>query len=463
MLLRSPVSIPRPEDENAVSLPKAFSDQHVCVIGLGYVGLTLAVAMADAGFQVHGTEVRDDVLAGLAKGEPHFWEPRLKEKLERVIARGKLTFSKTLDDSVKASVYIITVGTPLDKDGNARLGMAQDATRQVVEHMQDGALVILRSTVKLGTTRNLVKPILEASGKSFQIAFCPERTLEGRALIELHELPQVIGADDPDVRWRCQQFFGQMTPTTVVVGSLEAAELTKLVDNTYRDLSFGFANEIAKLCGRMGISAREVIRAGKLGYPRTNVALPGPVGGPCLEKDPHILVESAKQWGVDMPITLAGRRTNEEQPADVAGISRIWADRLDGFPAKPVISLLGLAFKGMPPTDDLRGTMAYPIFRELEAAFPGATFRGYDAAVEPAAATAFFGFPMVKTLAAAFEGADMVFLLNNHSAFQQMDLAALSASMHRPGIVYDLWNMHDDIMDSMPDGVVALALGSERL
>jgi UDP-N-acetyl-D-mannosaminuronic acid dehydrogenase len=104
MLLRSPVSIPSPEDENAVSLPKAFSDQHVCVIGLGYVGLTLAVAMADAGFQVHGTEVRDEVLEGLAKGEPHFWEPRLKEKLERVVARGKLTFSKTLDDSVKASV-----------------------------------------------------------------------------------------------------------------------------------------------------------------------------------------------------------------------------------------------------------------------------------------------------------------------------------------------------------------------
>ncbi|MGE0700385.1 MAG: nucleotide sugar dehydrogenase [Hyphomicrobiaceae bacterium] len=442
-------------------LPNNFADRNVSVIGLGYVGLTLAVAMADTGFHVHGVEVRDDVLEALGKGEPHFWEPRLKEKLARVTRRGTFTFSKTLDKP--ASVYIITVGTPLDKTGKARLDMAENATRQVAGHMRPGALVILRSTVKLGTARAVVKPILDASGTPFQIAFCPERTLEGRALIELHELPQVIGADDADTRWRCQQLFGQMTSTTVAVASLETAELIKLVDNTYRDLTFGFANEIAKLCGRAGISANEVIRAGKLGYPRTNVARPGPVGGPCLEKDPHILVESAKQWGVEMPITQAGRRVNELQPADVAANAREWASRLPGFSPSPTISLLGLAFKGVPPTDDLRGTMALPIFRELERAFPTARFRGCDAVVEPEAARAMFGFESSRSLEAAFDGADLVMILNNHPIFQQMDLGALAASMRRPGIVYDLWNMHDDIADSMPEGVVALALGSERI
>jgi UDP-N-acetyl-D-mannosaminuronic acid dehydrogenase len=446
-----------------MGLPSSFADSHVCIVGLGYVGLTLAVAMADTGFHVHGVEVRDDIVAGLKKGEPHFWEPRLREKLARVIKRGAFTVSTTLDSSVKASVYIITVGTPLDKNGKARLDMAENATRQVVSHMSDGALVILRSTVKLGTARNVVQPILAAAGKSFQIAFCPERTLEGRALIELHELPQVIGADDADTSWRCQQLFGQITATTVAVGSLESAELVKLVDNTYRDLSFAFANEIAKLCSRVGVSAREVIRAGKLGYQRTNVALPGPVGGPCLEKDPHILVESAKQWGVAMPITLAGRTTNEQQPADVAEIAKIWAARLPGFSAKPVISLLGLAFKGVPSTDDLRGTMALSIYKELKAAFPDAVFRGFDPVVAPRAIEESFGIPSVTTLTAAFDGADLVMLLNNHTAFQQMDVAALATTMRRPGIVYDLWNMHDDVAASMPEGVVALALGSEQV
>jgi UDP-N-acetyl-D-mannosaminuronic acid dehydrogenase len=446
-----------------VSLPSAFSDDHVCVIGLGYVGLTLSIAMADTGFKVHGVEIRNDILDGLADGEPHFWEPRLKEKLARVKRRGSFSFAKDVDPSFPASVYIITVGTPLDGNGKARLDMAEQAARQVLSHMQDGALVILRSTVKLGTSRNVVKPILDAGGKSYQLAFCPERTLEGRALIELHELPQVIGADDVATRWRCQQLFGQMTPTTVAVSTLETAELIKLVDNTYRDLSFGFANEIARLCGRAGISAREVIRAGKLGYRRTNVAWPGPVGGPCLGKDPHILAESAMQWGVNLPITLAGRKTNEAQPSELARIARTWADRLQGFAEKPVISLLGLAFKGVPPTDDLRGTMALPVHRALAHAFPQAEFRGYDPVVSETSVQSHLGLATVPTLQQAFAGADLVMILNNHPSFQQMDLAALAAPMNRPGIVYDLWNMHDDVNGAMPEGVIALSLGNERV
>lgn len=446
-----------------MSLPKNFADRNVCVIGLGYVGLTLAVAMADSGFQVHGVELRQEVLDGLASGEPHFWEPRLEEKLARVKEKGTFTFGKSLSPEIPATVYIITVGTPLDKEGNARLDMAHAAANEVVNHMDDGALIILRSTVKLGTTRNVVKPILEASGKDYQIAFCPERTLEGRALIELHELPQVIGADDADTRWRCQQLFSVMTPTTVALSTLETAELVKLTDNTYRDLTFGFANEIAKLCGHAGISAREVIGAGKLGYARTNVALPGPVGGPCLEKDPHILVESAKQWGVEMPVTAAGRRTNEEQPADIAKLLRLRTERMDGFSKAPRIALLGLAFKGVPATDDLRGTMAKPIHEALAAAFPSAKFVGYDPVASQDDVRVFFGFDTAGSLQEAVAGADVVMILNNHPSFRAMDLAAIAGDMNNPGIVYDLWNMHDDLRDAMPDNMVAIALGSENI
>jgi len=444
-------------------IPKNFPDQRICVVGLGYVGLTLAVAMADTGFKVHGVEIRDDVIEDLKRGEPHFWEPRLKEKLARVVKKGAFTFSQTLNENNQASAYIITVGTPLDANGRAKLSMAESATNQVVAHMEDNALVILRSTVKLGTTRKVVIPILQASGKSYQVAFCPERTLEGRALMELHELPQIIGADDPETRWRCQQLFGQMTPTTIAMESLESAELVKLVDNTYRDLSFGFANEIAKLCGHAGISARDVIRAGKLGYPRTNVPMPGPVGGPCLEKDPHILAESAKQWGVDMPITLAGRNTNQDQPKEIAKMLKVWVERLPGFAKAPRISILGLAFKGNPATDDLRGTMALPICTELRQVFPQAAFSSYDPLVTSSEASAYFGFGVLDDMQSAFNGSDIVIIQNNHPEFQNMDISALADGINRPGIVYDLWNMHDDISESMPEGVVALSLGNERI
>ncbi len=446
-----------------MSIPSSFKDQNISIIGLGYVGLTLAVAMADTGFNVQGVEKRQDVLDSLDQGKPHFHEARLEEKLQRVKASGKFIYSNKLDPAKPSTVYIITVGTPLDKQGNARLDMAQAATGEVVAHMGEGALIILRSTVKMGTTRNIVLPILEASNKSYELAFCPERTLEGRALIELHELPQVIGADDPETRWRCQQLFNLMTPTTVAVSSLETAELVKLTDNTFRDLSFAFSNEIAKLCGAAGISALEVIRAGKLGYPRTSLKLPGPVGGPCLEKDPHILVESAKQWGVEMPITHAGRITNEEQPKDIAHYVKYWAEKLPGFSKSPKISLLGLAFKGVPETDDLRGTMALPILHALQSALPNAVIKGYDPVAEKKAAEDFFGIEIFDSIAEAFNDADVVLILTNHNRFLQMDLASLAAKMKSPAIVYDLWNMYDDVSASMPEGILAISLGAELL
>lgn len=445
-----------------MDFPALVKDRSVCVIGLGYVGLTLAVAMADTGFRVHGVEIREDVLNTLKRDKAHFWEPRLNQKLARVRANGNFTFSNELSAEVDATVYIITVGTPLDATGRARVDAIRNAAAEVAGAMKDGALVILRSTVKLGTARNEVTPVLRGSGKKFEIASCPERTLEGKALIELHELPQIVGADDAETRFRCVQLFNIMTPTTVQVSTLETAELVKLVDNTYRDVTFAFANEVAKLCGHSGISAREVIRAGRLAYPRTAVALPGPVGGPCLEKDPHILIESAQNWGVELPITAASRRTNEEQPGEIAGLLKAKTNRLDGFSETPRICVMGLAFKGMPPTDDLRGTMAKPIIDCLRQTYPRGHVVGYDAVAQRDAIESCFGIEVVDTIEAGFEGADIVLIANNHPDLSRMDLAFHAESMNSPGVIYDIWNMHDDIGASMPNDIVGMALGAEK-
>lgn len=436
-------------------------DQNVCILGLGYVGLTLAVAMADSGFRVHGIERRREVVDLLAKGKAHFWEPRLDDKLKRVMERAAFTFSTEVDSEIPASVYIITVGTPLGADGKASLDAVERAAGQVAAVMQDDALVILRSTVKLGTARNVVAPVLARSGRRFELAVCPERTLEGKALIELHELPQIIGSDDPETRQRCQQLFGVLTPTTIAMSSLEAAELTKLVDNTYRDVTFAFANEIAHLCGHMGLSAHEIIRAGRLGYPRTNVALPGPVGGPCLEKDPHILVESARAFGVEMGITKAARALNETQPQSTVRLIKEALEAAGGGSA-PRIALCGLAFKGAPPTDDLRGTMALPILNALREAFPKGQVIGYDPVVPEEASREFFGIGTVSSFDEACRGASVVVIANNHPAFQGLELPAVAAGMAAPGIVYDYWNMHNGETDAMPQGIRYLSLGSER-
>ena len=141
----------------------------------------------------------------------------------------------------------------------------------------------------------------------------------------------------------------------------------------------------------------DVITAGKLGYPRTNLAIPGPVGGPCLEKDPYILAEGLEPFGLKPEITLSARRVNERLPEEVGCRRRGAASAMPGFPARPVVAVLGLAFKGRPATDDLRGTMARPILASLRRRFQAAEWRGYDAVVAPDA-FAEFGLKPCATL-----------------------------------------------------------------
>ncbi len=436
-----------------------FKDQKVCVLGLGYVGLTLAAAMADVGFKVLGVEIRDEVLDQLSKGRAHFHEPGLEDRLQRVIKTGHFEYAKTVPQSWDGTVYIITVGTPLSARGEARLDMIESVAGEVARNIADGDLVIMRSTVKLGATRNVVTPILDASGKRYELAFCPERTLEGKALTELRQLPQIVGGMTPSAAVRSSQLFQFLTPTVVRVSDVETAEMIKLIDNAQRDVAFAYANEVARACDAIGVSAAEVIDAGKLGYPRTNIPMPGPVGGPCLEKDPYILAEGLRERGVEPEIAMAARMINERQPSEVVDFLKGTTASLSGFPQRPVIALMGIAFKGRPATDDLRGTMARPVLQRLRDAFPDAVFRGYDAVVAPAEIKE-FGLEPVDTLEAAFAGSSLVAIMNNHPVFSAMPIGHLSTTMAQPGVIYDFWNSFRSSDLHLADEVRYIALGS---
>lgn len=437
-----------------------FKDRRVCVLGLGYVGLTLAVVMADVGFEVVGVEIRDNVRDLLSQGKPHFYEPGLEERLQRVISAGNFTCVKTIPADWGGSVYIVTVGTPLDDSGYSRLDMVENVSSEVSRHLRDGDLVIMRSTVKLGTTRKFVMPKLAATGKVFELAFCPERTLEGKALVELRQLPQIVGGITISAAVRASQLFQFISPTVVRVSDIETAEMIKLIDNAQRDVAFAYANEVARACDAIGVSAIEVIQAGKLGYPRTNLPIPGLVGGPCLEKDPHILSEGLAELGVELEITKAARLINERQPGEtVEFMQRVVAQKAISFSAQPVITLMGIAFKGQPATDDLRGTMAKPVLDALRKAFPKALFRGFDPVVSDSDIVAFGLVPVVK-LEEAFNGASLVIILNNHPIFSTMPVACLAQQMVQPGLIYDYWNCFNSMDLHMPEGIAYVALGS---
>ena len=431
----------------------------VSVIGLGYVGLTLATTLAEIGFLVTGVEVNPSVLECLRSGKAHFFEPGLDQRLRSTIKSKRFQFSNDLSPNLESSVYVITVGTPLDKEGLSRMDMIENAALQVAKNLKARDLVVLRSTVKLGVTRNVVKPILDSVGVDYDLAFCPERTLEGKAMSELRSLPQIVGGASHSAGLRASHFFQMMTPTVVRVSDLETAEMIKLVDNAQRDVAFAYANEVAMACDSVGISAIEVIESGKLGYPRTNLPVPGPVGGPCLEKDSHIFAEGLVERGFTPNITLASRRLNEEMPGVVANFlfDKVVAEdkRADNLR----IVLAGLAFKGSPETDDLRGTMAVPFYRELKNKFTKGRFFGYDPIVSGRNIES-LGLEALTSLDEAFNEADLVLFLNNHSCFTDLPLHELSNIMCHGGIIYDLWSNYDPKVLDLKREVRYLAFGS---
>ena len=435
----------------------------VSVFGLGYVGLTLAAVLADAGFDVEGVEVRGEVVEGLRQGKPHFHEPGLPEMLKRVVRRGCLRVGTALPEDSRANVHIITVGTPLGPQGAVRLDMIERVADEISVRLRPGDLVIARSTVRLGTTRSVIGPILDRAGIPYDIAYCPERTVEGQALKELRWLPQIIGAETASARVASAALFNAITPTVIQLPNLEAAEMVKLIDNTYRDVTFAFANEVARLCDAVGIDVIDVISAGKFGYPRTSVPLPGPVGGPCLEKDPHILAQSLRPFGVTPDIALAARRGNEAQPADLVARLKKRTDTIPGWPEKPVIGLLGLAFKGRPANSDLRGSMAIPLLAELRRAYPQAEFRGFDPVVPADEIERSFVMPAMPDIGRAAAGANLLMIANNHPCFEAAGWEERAGELGRPALIYDLWNQARARDLELPDGVVYIGLGDGRL
>lgn len=441
-------------------VPDSFPDRNICVLGLGFVGVTLSTCLANLGFSVEGVEIRKEVIDELESGRAHFFEPGLSDLVNKAIKQRKLTVFNSIPSNSKSTVFIITAGTPLDDSGKVNLNSIKKISRDISAKLKDGDLVILRSTVKLGTTNDIVKPILEESGKQFDLAFCPERTIEGQAMNELRHLPQIIGADSFQTAVRVSQIFQFMTPTVVKVSDCKTAEMIKLVDNTKRDVMFGYANEIAKVCNTIGLNAEEVITSGRFGYSRTNLPMPGPVGGPCLSKDPYILEQSLLEYGVVPEITMAARKINEGQMAEVTSFLFEEVSKLDHIPNNFKIAMLGIAFKGQPETDDVRGSTAKLALNELKQKFPLANIVAFDPVVSVNSIED-FGVKACTSIEDALDGASLVLILNNHKFFSKLKLENIALLLNEPAIIYDFWNTYSK--DSiLPKGVSYISLGSHK-
>ena len=402
------------------------------VIGLGYIGLPTSAVMARAGCKVQGVDVSEAVVETINRGEVHIEEVDLDGLVQAVVNDGLLTASLDVEPS---DVFVIAVPTPFSNDGKHTpdISYILQAAEKVAGVLKQGDCVILESTSPVGTTEkmrdvfaekrpDLAMPGLCEGTPDISIAYCPERVLPGKILEELIHNDRSIGGITPRCGRKALAFYKRFVKGECVVTDARSAEMTKLVENAFRDVNIAFANELSMIADKQGLDVWEVIRLANR-HPRVNVLQPGPgVGGHCIAVDPWFIVHGAPDEAM---IIRQARETNDSKMHHVLTRAKALVDENPG--AK--IACLGLAFKAN--IDDFRESPALEIAASLA--------RDYGdrvKVVEPYASELPVTFDGTEAelidIDEALEDCDVLLLLVDHDVFK-----AIPAEERGDKVVYD--------------------------
>jgi UDP-N-acetyl-D-mannosaminuronic acid dehydrogenase len=423
-------------------------NQSVAVIGLGYIGLPTAALIARSGMSVLGVDVSAHVVETVNSGKVHIEEVDLDGLVQGVVARGTLRASLSVEPS---DVFVIAVPTPVSADNAPDISFVLAAARTIAPALAAGNVVILESTSPVGTTEamrdelaklrpDLRMPGLPGNGADISIAYCPERVLPGRILIELVNNDRCIGGITPRCARKALSFYRKFVRGECITTTARAAEMVKLVENSYRDVNIAFANELSVIADGMGIDVWDVIRLANR-HPRVNILQPGPgVGGHCIAVDPWFIVHGDP---VNSRIIRTAREVNIAKTDYVVEQASKLIDEHPGAQ----IACLGLAFK--PNIDDFRESPALEVAHRLAKRY-GARIR----LVEPYAS----GLPaeFLGTGAAlididdAIEQCAVFIVLVDHDMFKSVPLDERADKA-----VYDTRGMWPD---QPPSGQVDVAL-----
>ena len=342
----------------------------VCVIGLGYIGLPTAAVIARAGCPVHGVDVAQGVVDTINRGEIHIEEVDLDGLVQAVVQRGLL---KASTEVASADVFVIAVPTPFAKDGNHTpdTSYVMAAAEKVAAVLKKGDTVILESTSPVGTTEamrdaiaakrpDLAMPGITEGQPDVSLAYCPERVLPGKILEELTHNDRSIGGITPRCARKALAFYKRFVKGECVTTDARSAEMTKLVENAFRDVNIAFANELSMIADAQGLDVWEVIRLANR-HPRVNVLTPGPgVGGHCIAVDPWFIVHGAPEQA---RVIRTAREVNDAKMHHVLEQATSLIEDNPGVP----VACMGLAFKAN--IDDFRESPARFIAARLARKF----------------------------------------------------------------------------------------------
>ncbi|MCI8526888.1 nucleotide sugar dehydrogenase [Lachnospiraceae bacterium 42-17] len=343
------------------------------VIGLGYIGLPTALILAANGNEIVGTDYNENVIMELNRGRVTFKEGGLDSLFEKAVSKGIIFSSKYQ----KTDMYIVSVPTPYDaasKKVDARYVV--NAVEQILEVCEKGTIIVIESTVSPGTIDRYVRPVLVdkdfKSGEDIHLVHAPERIIPGNMLYELENNSRTIGADKPEIAEKIKKLYSSFCKAELVLTDIRTAEMTKVVENTFRDINIAYANELAKICRSDNMDVYEIIRIANK-HPRVNILAPGPgVGGHCISVDPWFLVG-------DYPglanIILAARKINDSMPEFV--LERVH-DIMEEHGMKDVsrVGLYGLTYKEN--VDDMRESPTLQMLKTMEKHLSGNLVSVYD-------------------------------------------------------------------------------------
>ena len=409
----------------------------VAILGLGYIGLPTAAALATRGVEVVGVDVNEATVKAVSNGEVPFVEPDLSTAVSGAVAVGTLTATT---ETPTADAYIIAVPTPFAEDHRADLHYVRDAVEQIAPCLRPGGVVILESTSPPGTTEqvsrwladlrpDLVLPHSSEGVPDVFVAHCPERVLPGRIMIEMVTNDRVVGGITPRCAQRAAEVYRVFCQGQILLTDAASAEMAKLVENAYRDVNIAFANELSLISEQLELDVWEVIRLANH-HPRVNVLTPGPgVGGHCIAVDPWFIIGVAPETS---PLLRTARTVNDAKPHHVAAQVARKSERFH----EPTVACLGLAYKAN--VDDLRESPAVDIVAALAQDRPDLDIRVAEPLVKRLPPELeHFEHVQLQAAGEAIAAADIVVLLVDHDHFRSLSRSRLAGK-----VVYDtrgLW------------------------
>ena len=394
----------------------------VCIIGQGYIGLPTAALFCRNNCEVVGVDISEEMINNLNKGIIHIEEPGISDIIKKAVQEKVYTASLTPEN---ADAFIITVPTPyIVENYSCDLSYVITACESILPYLEKGNTVIIESTIAPMSTDETIKPIFEKAGftigKDLYLAHCPERVLPGKIIEELIHNDRIIGGVTPECAIKASEVYGQFVKGDLMLTEAKTAELSKCMENTFRDVNIALANELAKICAEIGVNALDVIEMANK-HPRVNLHSPGPgVGGHCLAIDPYFIYAKAPETA---KIIKLARDTNNSMPEFVC-------DYVKKIIPKGKIALLGVSYKGN--TGDDRESPAYDIIAELSSDYEIAI---YDPHIDN---------PDFVSLDEATKDADLILVLCDHNEFKNLDYDLIAKNMSNP-VIFDTKNIIKEV------------------